>query len=236
MYRRPALSLFASLILFAAAAAQAIPDCELNPDAPICNPDPDPDPDPCEIDPASCEPDPDPCEVDPASCEPDPDPAPQPDPEPDPLPEQEIYTHGAKLAGSVLVKRAGQKERTSSEFYFLMNEDHFALLFDRDGIRGALAPKGKKGKKFQLFLDDASVDLFAEFVMEQAGLDPAAANVLGETSKLVLTLRDDQTALLKIKSQLLTEGAGEMVFKARLAGAIAPVVMSAVPAGAAEPE
>ena len=46
MRLQPVAVLAAALVLLTAPIARAIPDCENNPDLPICNPDPDPDPEP----------------------------------------------------------------------------------------------------------------------------------------------------------------------------------------------
>ena len=83
---------------------------------------------------------------------------------------------------------------------------------------GNLAPKGTKGVKFSLFLDQASSDVLSADV---AGRGLAAAGLpggtlAGGTSKLTLRLAEDGSASLKIKSEVLVSGLGVVVFKANL--------------------
>ena len=222
MRLQPLAVLAASLVLLAAPVARALPDCEKFPDLPICNPDPDPDP--CELDPSSCEPEPepDPCELDPASCEP------EPEPEPEPQPEPIDYEQGADFEGSFLVKGEGLKQRfTEQTLEVLFNADHFLLIFDKDAaFAGTLVPKGKQGSKFEMILDDASAEEFAGFVAKQmgilAGRPPQTA--VGQSSKMIFVLRDDSTALLKIKSSVVESDGDEIVFKLKLAGPVAELV------------
>jgi hypothetical protein len=250
-----AAALFA---LVAAAPAAALPPrdfCDNNPDSPLCNPEeppidpcdvnpelcepPDPcvvdpascePPDPCELDPASCEP-PDPCEVDPASCEPvDPcelDPAscePEPEPEPNAI--------AGTLTGSARVKGRGFKEAVAVELFVAIEGTAFTILNDPcDVYRGQLAPKGKKGEKFKLFLDEPSGDVYEQFVAREAAAARGAGMgaPLGESSRIVLKRGDDGSASLKLKSELLFES-GEVVFKARLNGVLTEQLI-ALPAG-----
>jgi hypothetical protein len=219
---QPLAILAASLVLLTAPVARAIPDCEKFPDLPICNPDPDPDP--CEIDPASCEPDPepDPCELDPASCEPDPEPEPEPEPEP------VDYTHNADFAGSYVVKGEGKKLKFIDEQPGVsFNADHFVLVFDKDAaFAGTLVPKGKKGEKFEMIFDDASAGGFAQFVADHmeivAGRPPQTA--VGQSTKMIFVVREDGTALLKIKSSVVESDGDEVVFKLKLAGTVSELV------------
>jgi hypothetical protein len=240
MPRHTLTALIAGLLILAAPQARAIPFCEEFPEAPICNPDPE---DPCELDPASCEPDPceldpascepDPCELDPASCEPDPcelDPAScEPDPcELDPAScEPEALDQWADLAGTGVVKADGSRERAEASMDLYFGTESFMLVPESCVfLTGALLPKGTKGNKFQLFLDDASRSTYASFVAERAaGLRRLApAHVLGESSKLILKLRHDGSAVLRIKSQVLLFGVDEVVFKANLSGPVLQTV------------
>jgi hypothetical protein len=211
----PVAVLAAALVLFTAPIARALPDCEEHPELPICNPDPDPDP--CELDPASCEPEPepDPCELDPASCEP----TPEPEPEPEPI----DYPLVARLEGTYLVKGEGLKRSFPKEPSFYFNADHFDLSFGKaGGFEGTLVPKGKQGKKFELILDAASATEFAAFVAEQmgivAGREPQAA--VGQSAKMIFVLRDDETALLKIKASVVESDGDEIVFKLKMTGPV----------------
>jgi hypothetical protein len=243
-----ALSAAALFAFLAAAPALALPPtdfCERNPDSPLCqiddppidpceiNPDLCEPPDPCELDPASCEPDPceldpascepDPCEVDPASCEPDPcelDPAscePEPEPEPEPTGES------AELTGSARVKGEGFKETVPLAFDLFLDGTTFVLSRDSGCsiYQGQLAPKGKKGQKFQLFLDEPSSDAFTALVAIHAGQarGTALGAPLGESTRLVLKRGDDGSASLKLKSEVLFEE-GEVLFKGKLSGVL----------------
>jgi len=182
--------------------------CALNPD--LCQPEP---PDPCLVNPQLCEPDL--CELSPALCEEPPiaeDPGNQP-------PEQEVFDHS--LAGNAKLKGEGFK--TSEPYTLLLSFDTTARTFSAmDGAgnlyTGNLTPKGKKGVKFSLFLDDASGDAFSADVAGRgaAASGRTAGSVLGETSKLTLKLNEDGSASLKIKSEVLVSGVGEVVFKANL--------------------
>ena len=86
---------------------------------------------------------------------------------------------------------------------------------------GNLAPKGTKADKFRLFPDGASGDALAADVAARAGgaAGRSAGTVLGQSSKLTLKLLEDGSVALKVKSEVLTSGIGEVVFKANLTGA-----------------
>jgi len=196
--------------------------CILHPQ--LCDP-PEPPPDPCVEHPELCEPEPpvDPCVRFPILCGDlpvfDPGDLPVADPG-DPEPPPQAFAHS--LAGSAKVKGKGFK---SSESYTLqLNVDTTALTFlamDGDGTlySGNLAPKGRKGTKFRLFLDGGSSDAFSADVAARAATAAgrAAGTVLGESSKLTLRLNEDGSASLKMKGEVLVNGMGEVGFKANLA-------------------
>jgi hypothetical protein len=170
--------------------------------------------DPCVLDPQLCDPI-DPCELVPALCE---EPPVAEDPGSAP-PEQEVFDHS--LAGNARVKAGDSK--TSEPYTLLLSFDTTALTFSAmDGggtlYTGHLAPKGKKGVKFSLFFDDASGDAFAADVAGRgaAASGRSAGSVVGKTAKLTLKLADDGSVSLKIKSEVLDSGTGEVVFKANL--------------------
>jgi hypothetical protein len=133
-------------------------------------------------------------------------------------------TFDHELTGTAKVKGAGFK---ASEPYTLkLSFDTTALTFlamDADGTlySGNLAPKGTKGDKFRLFLDGASADALAADVAARSGIAAggAAGAVLGHSSKLILKLLEDGSVALKVKSEVLTSGLGEVVFKANLTSA-----------------
>ena len=192
----------------------------------LCEPG-DPPPDPCTEHPELCDPEPpdpcpagqlcpvDLCELVPSLCE-DPPIAEPPVAEP---PEQEVFDHS--LAGNAKVKVNGQK--TSEPYTLLLNVDTTGLIFSAmDGAgnvyTGNLAPKGKKGVKFSLFLDDGSSDVFSQTVADRgiAASGLPGGTFIGETSKLTLRLNEDGTVSLKIKSEVLVSAVGTIVFKANL--------------------
>jgi hypothetical protein len=202
-----------------------IDDCFRFPE--LCGP-PDVPPNPCDANPELCEPEPDPCVLNPQLCDPvdvcelapalceEPPVAEDPGSEP---PEQEVFDHS--LAGTARVKAGGSK--TSEPYTLLLNVDTTRLIFSAmDGAgniyTGNLAPKGTKGVKFSLFLDQASSDVLSADV---AGRGLAAAGLpggtlAGGTSKLTLRLDEDGSASLKIRSEVLVSGLGVVVFKANL--------------------
>jgi hypothetical protein len=153
----------------------------------------------------------------------DPD-APQPV-EPEPAADSEPTTASSlELAGSAKVK--GEAFKTSGVYSLQLSFDTAARTFlatDADGTvyAGNLAPKGQKGHKFALFLDDGSRDALSADVAARgaaaSGLAPGS--VLGESSKLTLRIREDGSASLEIKGEVLVAPLGRVVFKARLAGA-----------------
>lgn len=207
----------AYVLLFVGTQASALPPvdfCELNPTSPLCigeEPPIDP-PDPCVENPQLCEPPPDPCKLDPASCEPEPEPEPPAD------------GSSAALEGTFVLKGNGFKGSFEADVALSFDETTFSLvLFSGAPIMtGNLVPKGKKGNKFQLFLDDASADWLATVVAHEAALASGreTGNPLGETSKLILKRNADGTATLKIKSHVLVDSVGEAVFKANLTGPV----------------
>lgn len=150
---------------------------------------------------------------------------PQPDP---PAP---IFSH--ELAGSAKLKAGGAK---SVEPYSLqVNFDTAELTFlamDGDGTLygGNLAPRGTRGGKFKLFLDAGSRDAFAADVAARgaSASGRTAGSVLGDTSKLTLAVDEDGSASLKIKSEVLVDGLGEVVFKANLVGVASGPASAAV--------
>jgi len=182
---------------------EPVDPCLLNPQ--LCEPPPPPDP--CVADPASCEPV-DPCEV--TACDEEP-----------PVAEPPAPSFSHELTGNAQVKAGGEK---SSEPYTLsLNVDTSGLTFsamDGDGTlyTGRLAPKGKKGVKFQLFLDQTSDAAFSADVAARGGVvsGRTAGSVLGQSGKLVLKLLEDGSASLKIKREVLAANVGEVVFKANL--------------------
>ena len=151
--------------------------------------------------------------------------APPPPPEPEPPADSEpTTTSSLEFTGTAKVK--GEAFKTSGVYSLQLSFDTAARTFlatDANGTvyAGNLAPKGQKGNKFSLFLDDGSSDAFSADVAARgaAASGLAASGVLGESSKLTLRLREDGSASLEVKSEVLVNGLGPVLFKARLAGA-----------------
>lgn len=184
-----------------------IDPCELNPQ--LCEP-----PDPCELNPGLCDPI-DPCELAPVLCEEEP-PVAQPE-------EPPVFPHAAILFGSAKVKGDGFKTTQDFSFAIVFNDTAFTAFDDKgQSYAGHLAPKGTSGAKFQIFLDEASSDgLSAQIAGRAAEASGRSAGaVLGESAKLILKLRPNGSALLKIKSEVLVTGLGEVTFKANATGLV----------------
>ena len=227
----------ASLLLLGAAAAQAL---DLNrppfqaPVGPIepgildpvdlclrfpqlCNPgDPPPNPcienpelctppDPCALNPELCEPT-DPCELSPALCEEPPIAEPEP-------------PASRRLGGNVIMRVGGSRFDLGFGVDLSFDDTSFSMLIDgSELVTGRVVAKGKSGRKFTLFLDGTSTDGFNAFVAARGGalMSQPEGTVLGDTTKIVLKLDEAGKATLKIKSQVLTSGVGEVVFKANV--------------------
>jgi hypothetical protein len=230
--RRALLAALAICLLLGASGARALPPigspigpidgCFNDPQGCVLEPT-----DPCLENPELCEP-PDPCVVDPASCEPDPDPCEVTDCEEEPpVAEPPGPTFSHELSGPAKVQAAGQK---STEPYTLsLSFDTNALTFmamDGDGTlySGQLAPKGKKGTKFQLFLDATSDAAFSADIAGRGAVvsGRSAGSVLGQSGKLILKLLPEGGVSLKIKREVLAANVGEVVFKASLSAGVLP--------------
>ena len=132
-----------------------------------------------------------------------------------------VATFSQSFAGSVCVKRQGF---TSSQPYTLqVNFDASALSFlamDAAGTlySGHMGPKGRSSHSLALFLDGGSSDALASDVAARAvsAAGRSAGRVLGSSSSLVVTVKDDGSASLKIESEVLVEGMGSVVLKANL--------------------
>lgn len=230
MIRRIAFSLFAVFALaLAAPSARAfglsdigdivdgiIPDpCDLVPD--LCGGgDPPPPPDPCEQNPLLCNPHPNLCEVVPELCNGEP---PVLDPGDPPAP---TFPHSADLAGVAKVRGDGFRSEVPLTLALNFDDSTFLATDGTNVYTGHLSPKGKRGTKFQLFLDGGSADAFSAAVggLAADATGRAAGSILGQSSKLVLSLRDDGSASLKLKAHVLASGLGEVVLKANLRGPV----------------
>jgi hypothetical protein len=183
---------------------EPIDPCELAPE--LCEP-----PDPCEVDPGSCDPV-DPCELAPQLCE----------EEPPVLEPAEEFPFAAILTGTAKVKGEGFKTEQSYQFAIVFSDTAFSAFDDQASYAGGLVAKGTTGAKFQIYLDAASSDAFTAQVAGRAAAASgrSAGPVLGDSTKLILRRREDGTASLKIKSEVLVSGLGEVVFKANVTGLV----------------
>jgi len=128
------------------------------------------------------------------------------------------------FAGDALVKADGVK--VSQPYLLQLSFDATALTFsamdgDRSVYTGRMAPKGKKGGKHTLYLDGPSTTAFFAHVAGRAATAAGRAVPVpfAGNAKLELTLKPDGSGALKIKSEVLTDTLGTIVFKANLAGA-----------------
>jgi hypothetical protein len=222
MIRHLVFALFAAFVL-GASAANALPGFDpsdigdigeiLDPCSEfpgLCDPI-----DPCELNPGLCDPPVDPCELAPVTCGEEP-PVAQPE-------EPPVFPHAAILTGSAKVKGDGFKTTQAFEFFMVFNDTAFTAFDDKgQSYAGHLAPKGTSGAKFQIFLDEASSDGLSTQIAGRAAeaSGRSAGAVLGESAKLILKLRPDGSALLKIKSEVLVTGLGEVTFKANVTGLV----------------
>jgi hypothetical protein len=184
---------------FATASAQALPGFDIG------------DLDPCDIVPLLCEPI-DPCEIAPQLCE----------EEPPVLEPAEEFPFAAILTGTAKVKGDGFKTEQTYTFAIVFSDTAFSAFDDQASYAGGLAAKGTSGAKFQIYLDAASSDAFSAQIAGRAAAATgrSAGPVLGESTKLILKRREDGTASLKIKSEVLVSGLGEVVFKANVTGLV----------------
>jgi|GEM_PF-5494452 len=192
--------------------------CALNPE--LCEP-----PDPCEENPKLCEPDPcdvspllcNVCEFAPVLCEDDPpvlDPGDPEDPE---------FPFATDLEGSAKVKGAGFRQTRPFGFQVSFGDGAFSAVDDSGKVyTGLVATRGKSGVKLQLFLDDASREaLWARIVVfAENASGRSAGPAVGEGAKLLLKLREDGSASLRVKSEILIDGIGPVVFKASASGLV----------------
>jgi hypothetical protein len=193
----------AYLGLLIAGVAQAVdnpPSCQTGPAAGCPGPGPGPGPE----DPPP-PPDPDPCELDPSLCE--------PPPEDPPLP----VVH--RLDGTFRFKVPGSVDTGETEVELAYDDTNFSydLSPGCNQATGPLVAKGRKGNKFQLILNDATLDEFAEWLAESARRRAGRGGaVMGKTAKVILKKLDDDDHSLKIKVQVVVADLGEVVFKANL--------------------
>jgi hypothetical protein len=184
---------------------------------------------PCILHPESClppEPEPDPCIENPEICQPDPPPPCDPtievcDPVEEPIADPVDLTP-IEFLGGAKVKADGKKFVASTNITLSFDTTALTFFILSDGeiaLAGNLAPKGTTGRKFLLFLDDASSDAFAANFAEGGGqvAGRAAGNVLGQSTRMVLTLNEGAPMTLKIRSEVLTSGVGTVVVKASFA-------------------
>jgi hypothetical protein len=217
--------------LVVAGQAQAIdppPSCQTAPASSGCPgpgpgpgpEDPPPPPDPCDLDPSLCEPPPDPCTIDPSLCPPPPDPCvvdPSLCPEEPPIDPEPPVAH--VLEGTSRFKLPGFLESGDASVELAYDETNFSydLAPTCTPATGALIAKGKNGKKFQLILNDDSIDSLAEDLATSARQRAGRGGpVVGKTSKVILRKLPSGDLSLKIKVQVAVEDLGEVVYKANL--------------------
>ena len=127
------------------------------------------------------------------------------------------------FVGDALVKADGVKVEPALPAPAELRRDRPHLL--RDGRRPlrlhrAHGAKGKKGGKHTLYLDGPSTTAFFAHVAARAATAAgrAAPMPFAGNARLELTMKADGSGALKIKSEVLTDTLGTIVFKANLAG------------------
>jgi hypothetical protein len=200
--------------LFVAGQVSALPSrdfCELNPDSQLCTGE-EPPVDPCDVDPSACPPPPPPaiCEINPSLCE-------GGGPVLEPVePEEEPTTD---FLGSFRFKGPGFDRSGDAAVQLAHDGETFSFALQPGCLTptGTVVKKGPNGKKFQLFLDDASLDAFADSLADSARfIAGRGGEPLGKTSKVILKKTGEDTWSLKIKIQVVVEDLGEVVYKANL--------------------
>ena len=172
-----------------------------------------------------------PCILNPESCivpEPEPDAVgEEPVADADPVDEEPVADpvdlNPIVFLGNFKARVDGEKfaENTNVTLSFDTTALTFFILGDNGEIAlsGNMAPKGTTGRKFRLFLDDASSDLFAANFAngggQVAGRD--AGDVLGQSTRMVVNLNEGGPMTLKIRSEILTSGVGTVVIRANFA-------------------
>jgi hypothetical protein len=120
------------------------------------------------------------------------------------------------MFGRATLRVGAQKEGEgrSVKLAYDLEAETFALEM---GIvfTGHLAPKGKSGRKFTLFLDEDSHETFAALIAKlgNALTNRSPESITGDVTTLVMKLDENGLPSIKIKSQVLTSGIGPVVFK-----------------------
>ena len=120
------------------------------------------------------------------------------------------------MFGRSTVRVGAQKESEglAVELAYDLEAETFALDMG-PSLTGRLAPKGKSGRKFTLFLDADSHETFTALIAKlgNALTNRSPEGVAGDTTTLVMKLDENGLPSLRIKSQVQTNGIGTVVFK-----------------------
>jgi hypothetical protein len=132
-----------------------------------------------------------------------------------------VATFSQAFAGSVSVKGEGFK--TSQPYSLQVNFDAAELSFLAMDVGGTLysghmGPRGRSRHSLALFLDGDSNDALATDAAARAASasNRSAGRVLGGSSRLVVTVKENGSVSLKIRSEVLVDGMGTVVLKANL--------------------
>jgi YVTN family beta-propeller protein len=132
------------------------------------------------------------------------------------------FTSLVVLEGTASVKTKGPRRSVGASLELRFGADAFELsLGPCYTATGLVKPKGRQGDKLQLVPGDESrpaLRAFLALLAANAGAGPAAP--LRDRTKLLLTLHDNATATLALKSTLTAKRARSTRIKAELAGTI----------------
>ena len=135
------------------------------------------------------------------------------------------------LTGVAAVKSGRSSGEIDTTIALSFGDDAFQMsLGPCYSVTGSVTPRGKKGTKLKLTLDDASREPYRGFMTllaARGGANPSPA--LRARTKLLLTLNDDDTATLKIKTRLPAGKGKAASVKAELTGLVETPGLPPVP-------
>jgi YVTN family beta-propeller protein len=140
-------------------------------------------------------------------------------------------TSAATLSGTAALKTGRTRVEAEAIFALAFGDGAFRLdLAPCYTVTGTTKPKGRKGDRLRLTVDDASRPAWRELLVlfaARSGTGPSTASK--DATKMVLTLEEGGTATLSLKARLTARKAKATSVKATLAGAVEKVAAPPVP-------